>query len=554
MSRDKRWQWVVLLASVALLVVTIITRGPAEEAPLPLPTPSPSPAPEARQGPAFFTEALVGEVHKLNPILAALNPVDRDISALIFEGLTTTDAHGQVIPALAERWSTARDATVFTFYLRQDVLWQDGVPFDSADVDFTLGLLRTPGFGDGVPGLAQRAAFWRTVEVEALDDHTLRFRLTQPLASFPDFLRLGILPKHILGNVPPDALLTHPFNLSPIGTGPYQLEHLRVDGERIAAVQLRRAPVYAARKDAHTYQMERIGFALYENFDTAWAAFQRGEVNACTIPVARLAEVETTPGLAIYTAIEPTTGFMLFNYTREGTAFFQDRRFRAALAYGVDSRALVQQHLGNTVVAAQGALIPGGWAWAPDVRWPVYNYETAQTLLARARVERPVAFTLLVPDIPAIIALAEDIATAWQGLEVNMQVEALDAPTLLERVRTHDFDAAIVELSWEGMADPDPYVFWHQGQAAHGQNYGGVDDGPISEALENARRDPSGVNRATWYHKFQAQFADRVPAIPLYHPVYAYGTDSRVEGVQLGLLSDPSDRFRSLWAWTYHTP
>jgi peptide/nickel transport system substrate-binding protein len=111
-----------------------------------------------------------------------------------------------------------------------------------------------------------------------------------------------------------------------------------------------------------------------------------------------------------------------------------------------------------------------------------------------------------------------------------------------------------VELSLAGMADPDPYVFWHQGQIAGGQNYGGVDDGIISETLEQARRDPNGVNRAAWYRRFQEAFAERVPAIPLYYPVYAYGLDGRVEGVQLGLLCDPSDRFRSLWTWTYRAP
>ncbi len=551
MSRGNRWQLVVLVASVALLVVTVLTRDLDAVKPAPTPTPTPTPIPEQRDRPALFTEALVGEVRKLNPLFAGANPVDRDISALIFEGLAASDAYGQIVPALAEGWTVSRDATVFTVTLREDALWQDGLPFTGADVMFTLNLLRAPGFGKDVPGLAELAAFWRTVEVEALDDYTIRFRLTQPLASFPDFLRLGILPAHALENAPPDALLTHPFNLSPIGTGPYQLEHLRVDGGRIAAVQLRRAPSYMEREDTPAYAIERIVFTLHASFDDALEAFERGEASAIgRVPTGALDRAAQIPDLALYTALEPAVGFVLLNYT--DLAFFKDRRFRAALAFGLNSRALVAEHLGDVAVPAESPLLPGGWAWTSAVDWPAYDYETAKTLLERARLEEPAAFSLLCPD--TLAPLAEDIAEAWAGLDVDVTVEQVDAETLRERVTERRFDAAIVELSLAGMADPDPYVFWHQGQIAHGQNYGAVDDGPISEALERARRDPNGVNRAAWYEEFQRLFADRVPAIPLYYPIYVYGVDSHVEGVQLGLLSSPSDRFRSLWQWTYPVP
>lgn len=558
MSRGNRWQLVVLLASVALLIVTIVTRNPVgvEDGVAPTPTATPTTVAQQRGGPPVFTEALVGEVRKLNPLLAGHNQVDRDITALIFEGLTTTDEYGQVVPALAESWSASRDATVFTFRLREDALWQDGTPFTSADVDFTLGVLRAPGFGADVPGLEQLAAFWRTVEVEPLDAHTVRFRLTQPLASFPDFLRLGMLPAHVLDNAPPEALLTHPFNLAPVGTGPYQLERLGVEGERIASVQLRRAPTYAEREGAPAYAMDRIAFNLYDSFDEALAAFQRGEASAVSaIPPARIDEVSQTPGLEVYTSLYPAVGIILFNYAhRETDPLFRDQRLRAALAASLDRETVVRAHMDGRAVLANSPLIPGSWAWDSGVDWPEQNMETARTLLAKARVSEAVAFTLLCADRPEVVAMARDIAAQWAALGVQVTVEALGEAALVERVSARAFDAAIVELSMAGMADPDPYVFWHQGEIERGQNYGAVNDSQISETLEQARRDPSGVNRATWYRRFQEAFVERVPAIPLYYPVYAYGVDARVAGVQVGILSDPSDRFRSLWSWAYAAP
>ena len=557
MSRGNRWQLVLLVASVALLIVTIVTRKPVviERGEAPTPTVSPAPSP-ARNTPSTFTEALVGEVRKLNPLLVGYNQVDRDITALIFEGLAATDEYGQVVPTLAESWSVTRDATVFTVTLRDDVLWQDGTPFTSADVDFTFRVLRAPGFGKDVPGLAQLAAFWRTVEVEALNEHTVRFRLTQSLASFPDFLRLGILPVHVLGNAPPDALLTHPFNLSPVGTGPYQLERLGVEGDRIASVQLRRAPTYAERADARPYALERIGFNLYASVDEALAAFRRGEVTAISaIPPTYLDEASAVAGLAVYTSVAPSVGYVLFNYQhREENPLFRNHRVRAALAASLDRDAIVRAHLGAQALVADSPLLPGSWAWTPELRWPTQDLDTARTLLDNARLDEPPSFTLLCLDSPSIVAMANDIAAQWGAIGAQVTVEALSEADLIARVTARAFDAAIVELSMAGMADPDPYVFWHQGEIERGQNYGGVNDSAISEALEQARRDASGINRADWYRRFQRAFVERVPAIPLYYPVYAYGVDERVEGVQLGVLSDLSDRFRSLWAWTFHAP
>jgi peptide/nickel transport system substrate-binding protein len=127
----------------------------------------------------------------------------------------------------------------------------------------------------------------------------------------------------------------------------------------------------------------------------------------------------------------------------------------------------------------------------------------------------------------------------------------VDAATLQTRLEKGDFDAALVELSFEPNADPDPYVFWHQGQAGSGQNYGGMDDRRISETLEQARRDSNGLNRVALYRRFQELFAERVPALVLYYPLYTYAADARLQGVQLGFLSSPSDRFRHLKDWRF---
>jgi thiol:disulfide interchange protein DsbD len=90
---------------------------------------------------------------------------------------------------------------------------------------------------------------------------------------------VGIVPAHVLAGTAVQNLARHPFNLSPIGTGPYQFEALTASGGQIDGVQLRVAPVYRQRPEGQTgYQLDRLVFRTYDTVEAALAAFQAGEV------------------------------------------------------------------------------------------------------------------------------------------------------------------------------------------------------------------------------------------------------------------------------------
>lgn len=574
------------------------TAAPAQPEP---DTPAePSTPPDQEQ---VLVEALVGEIRKLNPLLATYNPVDRDITALIFEGLTATNAYGEIVPRLAESWQITDDGLQVIVSLRRDVLWHDGVPFTAADVLFTTQLLSAPDF----PGATELHEFWQTVEVEQLDEHTVRFRLTQPLASFPDQLRIGIVPEHVLRGVTGETLAQHPFNLDPIGTGPYQFETLTASSGALDGVQLRLAPVFRQRPEGATgYGLERVVFRTYPTAQAALEAYAANEVNSVgVIPADLRLEAQRIPGLSLYTAVAPQLGVLIYNWDRDSVGFVRNPRVRLALAHAIDRAALVTEHLAGAAVLADSPLLPNSWAYDP-APWPEYDLARAQQLMetagdifepptaspeapadegepADAPEETPPAedepasegntpaeeaevtptptieptaipsraMVILVPQDPALEALAADITDAWAQLGFDAGVQAVAPDELTSRLEAGDFDMALVELSFEPYADPDPYVFWHQGQSESGQNYGAMDDRRISEMLETARREFYGVNRAYLYSRFQELFAQRAPALPLYYPLVVYGVDARLEGVQIGFLSAPSDRFRNIQEWRF---
>lgn len=601
-----------LVGAISLALIVVLAPAVQAQSDAPTSTPSPPTAPAPTPAPPevepdapveeqVLVEALVGEIRKLNPLLATYNPVDRDITALIFEGLTTTNAYGEIVPRLAASWQVSDDGLQVIVSLRRDVLWHDGVPFTAADVLFTTRLLSAPDF----PGAADLREFWRTVEVEQLDDHTVRFRLTQPLASFPDQLRIGIVPEHVLRGVTGETLAQHPFNLDPIGTGPYQFEALTASSGALDGVQLRLAPVFRQRPEGATgYALERVVFRTYPTAQAALEAYAANEVNSAGIvpPDLQLA-AQQTPGLSLYTAIAPQLGVLIYNWDRDSVGFVRNPRVRLALAHALDRGALVAEHLSGVAVPADSPLLPNSWAYDP-VPWPAYDLARAQQLIetagdvfaaptatpeeasdeedaleaappaesepaapeGEAPAEQPEvtptptveptavpsrAMTILVRQDPALEALVADIADAWARLGFEAGVQAVPPDELTARLEAGDFDMALVELSFEPYADPDPYVFWHQGQSETGQNYGAMDDRRISEMLEMARREMYGVNRAYYYSRFQELFAQRAPALPLYYPLVVYAVDARLEGVQIGFLSAPSDRFRTIQDWRF---
>jgi peptide/nickel transport system substrate-binding protein len=586
MLRGFRWQLLVLIMALVLFVASMLTRITAPDEPVPdsidqavptvvVVTPAtatpqqieviaPSTIGET-QLISTFREALVGNIQRLNPLLAELNPVDRDITSLIFEGLTRTNQYGEAEPALAKSWVISADGLEYIVELRQDVLWQDGIPFSAADVLYTVSLLQSADF----PGDPELGAFWRTIEIQRLGDYLIRFRLTQPLGSFLDVLRIGILPEHALRGTTAAQITSHPFNLTPIGTGPYQLEAIRSSsGNRVEAVDLRSTPVYRFRPEGQTgYSIERISFRLYDTFETALSAIQSGDVDALAGRTrAQRAALLSKCNVNPHTALQPTLGALIFNWAKDSTRFFREQRTRIALQMGLDRASIIERYLSNEVVPADSPLFPGSWAYEADLAWPPPNVDAARQMIENMNIqpaspeatEEPSStagsgkfgFSILTPDDPKLVSVAQEIAAQWSQLNITVTVDSVDATTYQSRLESGDFDSALVELSLGDSADPDVYHFWDSGQYPDGKNYGGMDDRRIAELLERARRDPNGINRIILYDEFQRDFIERAIAIPLYYPLYTYAVAPQIEGVQLGFIGSPASRFSTIKDWT----
>jgi len=494
-----------------------------------------------------YAEGIAGRPQFINPLLAQYNQVDQDLTALIFNGLTRSDGQGGLEPDLAEGWFLSEDGLVYVFELKQDIRWQDGQSFTADDVLFTIGLMQDPEF-PGVPYLGQ---LWQTVRAEKLDDYTIRFTLPEPFPAFADFTTIGILPEHILKDVPARDLLNHSFNLSPTGTGPYMLNEVNTESARLSA-----NPYYTGPKP----KLAHLELRFYPSYQETITAYQQGAVDAISyIPPRLIPSVQNINSLNLYTARLSGYEIIYLNLQNpEGSPFFQEEEVRQALLYALDRQRVIDQALNGQALVASGPIRPWSWAYNPQIPVAAYEPEQAKILLdeadwvdtdgdgIREKAGMPLAFTLLSGDDPDRIAVAEAISEQWKQVGVSAEVEVVGAG-LGERLARHDFQAALAQVFLPD--DPDPYPLWHLSQIEGGQNYAGWDNDKASMLLEEARTVSNRGRRNDFYFEFQEIFAEEVPSIILFYPVHTFGISQGVKDVQTAPMTNPSDRFRTLSDW-----
>lgn len=494
-----------------------------------------------------YIEGIAGVPQFINPLLAQYNPVDQDLTALIFNGLTRFNGQGELEPDLAKSWTISDDGLVYVFKLRNDIRWQDNKPLTAADVIFTIGLMQDPDF----PGVPYLGNLWRTVTIEQLDDYTIRFSLTEPFPAFADFTTIGILPQHLLADMSARELLNHPFNLKPVGTGPFKLDEINTEFARLLV-----NPLYFASKP----RLTQIELRFYPSYQESITAYQAATVQGISfIPPQSIPAVQAIDSLNLYTA--RLSGYEIIYLNLQDLAnapFFQEVKVRQALMLALDRQAIIDQALYGQGLLANGPI--RSWSWAYNKDQPVINFDPAKAgeLLDQAgwrdsdgdglrdKEGRSLAFNLLTSDDPDRIKVAEAASKQWRQVGIGASVEVVGAG-LGDRLAKHQFQAALAEVLLTG--DPDPYPFWHQAQIEGGQNYAGWSNDDASMLLEQARAVTDKGQRSDFYFQFQKIFAEQLPSLILFHPVYTYGVSREVHDVQLGPMIQASDRFRTIANW-----
>ena len=495
-----------------------------------------------------YTEGIAGAPSHINPLFDSANDVDKDLSALIFSGLTRLGPDGEVLPDLAESWDIDDNGLSYIFHLREGVLWHDGEPFTADDVVFTFKALQD----DNYRGEPARAELFRSLTVSKIDDLTVRVDLAQPFAPVLAYLSVGILPQHLLGDLDAGQLYASPFNQQPIGTGPFRL--LDLSGDRA---------VLASNPSYHLGEpyLRRLELRFFTDEPTLLKALKEGQVLGAFFRSPLSADdrlyVESNDRWQVLQLPSTTYTILYFN---NALPSLQDQRVRQALAYATDRDTITTAILDGQAVRADSPIPTGTWAHFSALEGYKYDPTRAAALLdeagwvmqpggVRAKDGQELRLNLVTNEEGSRVAVADAIAGSWSALGIPTVVSPQQPTSLLrDALMPHHFDVAL--YGFDSGLDPDPYPAWHSSQtAAGGNNLAGFVDPQSDLLLEMARQTSDVATRKALYRQFQEIFAWEMPSLPLYQRTLTYVVDRRLQGIESLVLFDSSSRFSEIRQW-----
>lgn len=501
--------------------------------------------------PSRYVEAVVGEPARINPLFAYLNDADRDLTSLIFSGLTRLGPNGQVLPDLAESWDVAPDGKSVTFHLRHGVTWHTSVAFTSADVIFTYHLLADPKLEVD----PDQASLWRQVNCTAPDDFTVTCALPEPFSPFMAYTTIGIIPRHILESTDAAALFNNSFNQAPVGTGPYRLA--QYDRSRIVL-----------KANANYYlgapHIPEIDLRFYPDTASATTGAIRGEVDGLLLDSAASQDnfdaLASAGRLKQYTADRSAYTILYLNNSQPP---LNEKPVRIAIAETIDIDSIISKVLGGRAVRDDSPIVPGTWAYDPNLTPYPHDVGNARHLLddagwklpdgqdVRSRDGTDLNISLVTDQDPLRGAVADAIAQQLRDSGIGATVDREDSSKLIQAyLIPRKYQAAI--FGWEPGPDPDPYPAWHSSQTAgNGRNLAAFANDSADKALEDARRTWDIPGRQQLYYTFQDIFHSETPSVILYCPVYTYFVTDQIKGVQLGTMFGTGSRFRNVQDWTF---
>ncbi|NMA12814.1 MAG: peptide ABC transporter substrate-binding protein [Chloroflexi bacterium] len=545
----KKIRWQLIIIFITGLVVGILLLSDTTTGPIQIFESQPTSG-------GTYIEGTVGTMQRLNPLLSYYNNTDQDICRLIYSGLVRFDNRGLPQADLAREWGISMDGKIYNFAINPDARWHDGQPVTSDDVVFTYEMIKqASGY---LP--EDLLTFWAGITIRPIDPKTVQFELPDAYAPFISYLNIGILPKHIWANMSFQEMVNSKVNIQPVGSGPYKLGTLKLEGSNITGIDLVRNGEFY-RENAF---LEEIQIRFYPDSTRAYQAYEQGLVDGISyVGSDILYSVLAQENLSLYTARLPIITMILLNNANDNVDFFKNADIRKALLAGINRTSIVNDLFKGQAIIAHGPILPGNWAYydgIPKIEFDSYKsieiLKSAGYVLAneqdqvRSKDGKTLNFTMLYPDDDVHRSVAEAVQQNLAAVNVLVNLEAVSPDELINvRLAERNYEAALIDLNLSRIPDPDPYPFWDQTQISSGQNYSQWNNRIISQYLETARVETDLDERERLYRNFQVLFADEMPSLPLFTPVYNFAINSKIKGISVGPLYTSSDRFQTVESW-----
>ncbi|QQS19576.1 peptide ABC transporter substrate-binding protein [Candidatus Saccharibacteria bacterium] len=504
-----------------------------------------------------FNEGMLGTYSNANPIYAT-GPVDTSVSRLLFAGLLKYGVNNELVGDLATGYTVDASGRQYTLTLKPGLTWHDGTAITAKDVVFTYQLIQNPDTRS--PLLSS----WQGIVVAASNPNTVVFTLPSALTAFPHSLTTGIVPFHILGDVPVFQLRSDSFNTTtPVGAGPFMWDNLQLGsgagtGDATTLISLKAFQNY----NAGAPKLDGFVLHVYDEEDQLVAAYKKRSIEAIA-GVKNVPEALKNDTSVYLSKFTTTAATMLFFRTSEG--LLADATVRKALALATDRQALIEE-LGGGLRPVNAPLLIGQLGYAKEYAQTQYDPALAISLLekagwvqgkngVRSKNNQPLSFVVIGEDTPDNQTLLKQVKGLWKGIGADIQVQLLPRSDFQSSVETHSYAALLYRISIG--PDPDVYAYWSSTQADprsnNRLNFSEYKSAVADAALEGGRTRQDPLVRAQKYKPFLKAWQEDTPAIGLYQPVALYLTRGQVNGLVEHTINTDADRYYSVTEWAVKT-
>lgn len=508
-------------------------------------------------GGGVVSEGIQGTFSNANPIFTS-NTADSSVSRLVFSGLLTYNEQNQLVGDLAASWEVDPKATVYTVRLKPNIMWHDGKPLTADDVVFTFNTIQNPD------AKSPLQISWANIKVEKVSNTVVRFTLPNAYSPFLHSLTTGIVPEHLLKDIPVAQLRSAPFNnKQPVGSGPFKWQSITVSGD--TTTQNQKQHIQLVRfDDFHGVPAKIDGITLtaYQSNDDLSQAFNDRKIMSAVGVGSDSTMGNDQKSLTTY---PETAATMLF--LKNSNPILADANVRRAIVSGTNVPELISQ-LGYPVIPVNEPLLKSQIGYNPALAQRTYDKNEAIKLLnaagwivpagktIREKDGKQLSLKLVSESNPEYSKLTTAIQRQWEQIGVKADV-SLQPPEIIAQsyILAHNYDALLYGINIG--PDPDVYPYWHSSQAdvrSQGRlNLSEYKSAVADAALEAGRTRLDPKLRAAKYKTFLEAWRSDAPAIGLYQPNLFVVTNQQIFGMSDKTINSPSDRYNNVVNWMINT-
>jgi oligopeptide transport system substrate-binding protein len=475
------------------------------------------------------------EPQTLDPALIS-GQLEGRLANALFEGLTTRDEHGRVVPGVAASWQTSPDGLRWTFLLRPDARWSNGDPVTSRDFELSWKRVLTPAtaspYAEILYFIRGAEAFHNgtstdpsSIGVYCPAPDRLEVELEAPTPFFPDLAAfVTYLPVHESARTRPVRAWMRPGRL--VSNGAYTLTGWKINNR----VELEKNP--------HYWDRERVAFQTVHALavskaTTAFNLYSTGQadliLDKSLIPVMLIDRLRDRPD---YHA-NPFLGTYFYRFNTRKPPF-DDPRVRAAFHLTIDRNRIVQRITRAGELPTAAFTPPGIPGYEPPPGRPS-DPDTARRLLAEAGYPGGTGFprvSILYNKSELNEQIATEIKAMWkQELGVDVELRNQEWAIYLKALDNLEYD--IARSSWVGDYN-DPNTFLDCFVTGRGNNRTGWSNPDYDRLLRQAAQTSDPAARMALLR--QAEEILVGPGLPI-SPIYHYVGVMFYDGTRLGGIS-----------------